>query len=117
MLEALPSGGFRVREFAIADIWDVIEVRGVLEGTAARFAAERLSEPDELLRLRLCCRDAETLFLMSLENFVRYVDINDAFHAELTHLVCRSHMRLGRCGAAGCFISGNTPSVTVTRLT
>ena len=86
VLEALPAGGFRVREFAIADIWDAIEVRGVLERTAARFAAERLSEPDELLRLRLCCRDAEQLLPMSLENFVRYVEINDAFHAELWRL-------------------------------
>jgi len=86
VLEALPAGGFRVREFAIADIWDAIEIRGVLEGTAARFAAERLTEPDELLRLRLCCRDAEQLLPMSLENFVRYVEINDAFHAELWRL-------------------------------
>src|SRR6478609_3520626 len=73
VLETLPAGGFRVREFAIADIWDAIEIRGVLEGTAARFAAERLAEPDELLP-------------MSLENFVRYVEINDAFPAELWRL-------------------------------
>jgi GntR family transcriptional regulator of vanillate catabolism len=86
VLEALPAGGFRVREFAIADIWDAIEIRGVLEGTAARFAAERLSEPDELLRLRLYCRDAEQLLPMTLENFVRYVEINDQFHAELWRL-------------------------------
>jgi GntR family transcriptional regulator, vanillate catabolism transcriptional regulator len=86
VLEPLPSGGFRVREFAIADVWDAIEIRGVLEGTAARFAAERLSEPEELLRLRLCCRDAEALVPMTLENFVRYVDVNDAFHVELWRL-------------------------------
>ena len=53
VLEALPSGGFRVREFAIADIWDAIDTRGVLEGTAARFAAERLERRDELARLQL----------------------------------------------------------------
>lgn len=86
VLEALPAGGFRVREFAIADVWDAIEIRGVLEGTAARFAAERLSEPDELLRLRLYCRDAEQLLPMTREQFVRYVEINDAFHAELWRL-------------------------------
>ncbi len=86
VLERLPSGGFRVREFAIADVWDAIEIRGVLEGTAARFAAERLSEPEELLRLRLCCRDAEALVPMTLENFVRYVDVNDTFHVELWRL-------------------------------
>jgi len=86
VLEALPAGGFRVREFAIADILDAIEVRGVLEGTAARFAAERLTEPDDLLRMRVFCRDSEQLMPMTLENFVRYVEINDAFHAELWRL-------------------------------
>jgi len=86
VLEALPAGGFRVREFAIADILDAIEVRGVLEGTAARFAAERLTEPDDLLRMRVYCRDSEQLMPMTLENFVRYVEINDAFHAELWRL-------------------------------
>ena len=52
LLEASPSGGFRVREFTVADIWDAIEIRGVLEGTAARFAAERLSGLDDLNEIR-----------------------------------------------------------------
>ena len=41
----LPAGGYVVREFTQADIRDAIELRGVLEGTAARFAAERGSQP------------------------------------------------------------------------
>ena len=32
LLEALPTTGFRVRQFAPADIRDAIEIRGVLEG-------------------------------------------------------------------------------------
>src|SRR5262249_43394182 len=44
LLEVVPSGGFVVREFTVGDIWDAIEMRGVLEGTAARLAAERLSD-------------------------------------------------------------------------
>src|SRR4026209_306595 len=40
-LETLPGGGFVVREFTRTDIDDAIELRGVLEGTAARLAAER----------------------------------------------------------------------------
>jgi GntR family transcriptional regulator, vanillate catabolism transcriptional regulator len=35
LLESSPSGGFYVRQFHLADIWDAIEMRGVLEGTAA----------------------------------------------------------------------------------
>src|SRR6058998_2933542 len=62
LLEALPSGGFRIREFAIADIWDAIEVRGVLDGTAARLAAERLTSSTELEKLRRCGREMERLY-------------------------------------------------------
>ena len=48
LLETLPGGGFVVREFTRTDIDDAIELRGVLEGTAARLAAERLESEDEL---------------------------------------------------------------------
>ena len=48
LLEPSPSGGFLVRAFTLEDIWDAIAVRGVLEGTAARLAAERLGEICEL---------------------------------------------------------------------
>ena len=41
LLQGLKSRGYVVREFTKADISDAIELRGVLEGTAARFAAER----------------------------------------------------------------------------
>ena len=51
LLEPLGGGGFVVRSFTRADIADAIELRGVLEGTAARFAAERLQSPEELVEL------------------------------------------------------------------
>ncbi len=41
LLEALPGGGFAVRDFSETDICDAIELRGTLEGLAARLAAER----------------------------------------------------------------------------
>jgi GntR family transcriptional regulator of vanillate catabolism len=41
LLEALPAGGYAVREFTQSDIDEAIELRGVLEGTAVRFAAQR----------------------------------------------------------------------------
>src|SRR5215510_6009823 len=52
LLEASASGGFIARAFTIEDVWDAIEVRGVLEGTAARLAAERLTDLSEADRLR-----------------------------------------------------------------
>src|SRR5712691_166221 len=48
LVESLPGGGFAVREFTRGEIDDAIELRGVLEGTAARFAAERLQSSAEL---------------------------------------------------------------------
>jgi GntR family transcriptional regulator, vanillate catabolism transcriptional regulator len=45
LLRSAGSRGYVVREFTQADISDAIELRGVLEGTAARFAAERGASP------------------------------------------------------------------------
>jgi GntR family transcriptional regulator of vanillate catabolism len=41
LLQSLPHGGYVVRQFTRGDIEDAIALRGVLEGTAARWAAER----------------------------------------------------------------------------
>jgi len=93
LLEALPTSGFRVRGFALSDIWDAIEIRGVLEGTAARLAAERLTSPEELGALRLHCRQAEELLPMTRERFTRYAEINEAFHAGLWRLAKSAMLR------------------------
>lgn len=52
ILEAIPSGGYSVRQFSEADVADAIELRGVLEGTAARLAAERGVAPARLAAVR-----------------------------------------------------------------
>jgi GntR family transcriptional regulator of vanillate catabolism len=41
LLERLPTRGYRVRAFSLDDIADAVDVRGVLEGMAARIVAER----------------------------------------------------------------------------
>lgn len=51
-VDAIPSGGFSVRKFATDDILDTIELRGVLEGTAARLAAERGIAPAHSMAFR-----------------------------------------------------------------
>ena len=73
--------------FAIADIYDAIEIRGVLEGTAARLAAERLGNEDEVAQLRRYYQEAAELLPMTLERFLRYIELNEVFHAELWTLV------------------------------
>jgi GntR family transcriptional regulator of vanillate catabolism len=86
LLEPLASGGFRVRQFTIEDIWDAIELRGVLEGTAARLAAERLGDPAELAELRRCHEAFAQAAPMKMEDFLDYVAKNQAYHRELWKL-------------------------------
>jgi GntR family transcriptional regulator, vanillate catabolism transcriptional regulator len=87
LVEALPGGGFAVRTFSRVEIDDAIELRGVLEGTAVRFAAERLESPAEL--------DPLHEILVQLDQAVRdpspdavlaYVELNQRFHEGLLEL-------------------------------
>jgi GntR family transcriptional regulator of vanillate catabolism len=88
LLEVSPSGGFVVKEFTVDDIWDAIEMRGALEGTAARLAAERLKDSAELADLHRyrdemdACAGSEP----NIDSYARYLDLNDAFHAEVVKL-------------------------------
>jgi GntR family transcriptional regulator of vanillate catabolism len=84
LLRALPGGGYVVREFTQADIVDACELRGVLEGTAARFAAERGAGRRELRALRAISDEiAAVVHLADYESFERFVGLNDRFHAAL----------------------------------
>lgn len=86
LLEGSPSGGFYVRQFNPADIWDAIEMRGVLEGTAARLAAERLSDRAELKAIRGLQDQMDAITLNGPEAFASYMDLNEAFHNALPEL-------------------------------
>jgi GntR family transcriptional regulator of vanillate catabolism len=93
LLEPLATTGFRVSAFAIADIYDAIEIRGVLEGTAARLASERLRSDEELRQLRKAYVEAVDLLPMTRDRFLGYMELNEAFHSELWKLA-RSPMLL-----------------------
>lgn len=86
LLETLPSGGFQVRQFHLADIWDAIEMRGVLEGTAARLAAERLGDRAEMRAVRDLQERMDAITLDTAESFASYMDLNEAFHTAMADL-------------------------------
>jgi len=90
LLEARPKRGFMVRQFTLQDIFDVIELRGVLEGTAARWAAERLESKDELGEFHCCLRETDRLLQprtgRGLDLVGDYIPLNERFHAHLVHL-------------------------------
>jgi GntR family transcriptional regulator of vanillate catabolism len=84
LLRGLPGGGYVVREFTQGDVRDAIELRGVLEGTAARFAAERGAPARDLRSLRATNDTIKTLVHRSdYESFERYLQLNERFHARL----------------------------------
>jgi GntR family transcriptional regulator of vanillate catabolism len=84
LLESLDGGGYAVREFTMDEIHDAIELRGVLEGTAARFAAERGATPEQLERMRELSDEMDPLVHRSdVDSFWQYVERNRAFHALL----------------------------------
>jgi GntR family transcriptional regulator of vanillate catabolism len=82
LLETLPSGGFVVSGFSMQDVSEAIEIRGTLEGMAARYAAER-GAPTEILLLMDDCVDKLDVVINNLttaENLDGYVELNDRFH-------------------------------------
>lgn len=89
LLEPVPGGGFAVKAFAYEEIVDAIELRGVLEGTAARLAAERLGRRDELSAIRACTARLDAVVHGpdgTLGAFSDYVGLNERFHRLLLDL-------------------------------
>jgi GntR family transcriptional regulator, vanillate catabolism transcriptional regulator len=93
MLDVLPGGGFTVRGFTLAEALDAIELRGVLEGTAARFAAERLRDESELNGLRRACTQMEALDGLTIDTFAIYMDLNESFHSGFVGLAKSAMLR------------------------
>ena len=88
LLDRAKGGGFIVRTFGLADVVDAIELRGVLEGTAARLAAERGVAPDAMARMDDIVARLDRCFGERLDevDFDAYSDLNAQFHLELAAL-------------------------------
>jgi GntR family transcriptional regulator of vanillate catabolism len=93
LVKALPHSGFAASEFSISDIWDGIETRGILEGAAARLAAERLNNPAQLEPLRKINRAMLEILTVDYESFARYLDLNAAFHGAILDLANNQILR------------------------
>jgi GntR family transcriptional regulator of vanillate catabolism len=89
LLQPWPSGGFAVRTFSETDVADAFELRGTLEGLAARVAAER-GVVDAVLVQAQACLDGIDQLLQALtlndEAFSSYVRLNAQFHGLLGQL-------------------------------
>lgn len=93
LVRPLPHSGFTASEFSLADIWDAIETRGILEGAAARLAAERLQDPSQTEALREINTQMDSIFTMDFESFAEYLDLNEAFHLHILELANNQSLR------------------------
>ncbi|MCT7374053.1 GntR family transcriptional regulator [Chelativorans salis] len=86
LVEGAPNRGFRVRRFSIEDMREIMEVRAVLEGMAARLLAEKGLEPDQNATLQECLNGIAELIASKRhdpETFREFARINDRFHTSI----------------------------------
>jgi GntR family transcriptional regulator of vanillate catabolism len=89
LLQQMRSGGFAIRKFSEADVADAIELRGTVEGLAARLAAERSAPAIALAQANQCLDEIDLLLRQSVLNedaFSSYVHLNAQFHTLLGHM-------------------------------
>ena len=115
-LQIRPTRGFVVQGFSTEDIYDAIELRGLLEGAAARLATERLRDQRELDPMRGASSEIVILVRrrkLTIEGFSRYIDLNAKFHSALVDL-SRSRM-LRRAIEQACSLPFASPSAFLNR--
>jgi GntR family transcriptional regulator, vanillate catabolism transcriptional regulator len=82
LVAPLTTGGFVMRRFAPGEIQDAIDVRGHLEGMAARLIAERGLPSSLRAGFQACVQTGDALFAVESKDFdtVAYTEMNNRFH-------------------------------------
>jgi len=89
LVAARPTGGYVASEFSVRDIRDGIEIRGALEGLAAKLAAERNPRSEDLAEIRRCLAATDRLlrrWTSGTDSLARYIVLNAAFHGQIVGL-------------------------------
>jgi GntR family transcriptional regulator of vanillate catabolism len=89
LLEPLSGGGYAVRTFSEREVADAIDLRGTLEGLAARLAAERGVRPVLLQQASACLEQIDQLLhqdSLDDDSFSGYVRLNGQFHTCLSEM-------------------------------
>jgi GntR family transcriptional regulator of vanillate catabolism len=84
LLEKLPRRGYQVRNVTQAQIVDSVEVRGVLEGLAARQTAEAGLSESIKAEIQACLMVGDQLFkkgVLAEQDVEKYHEMNMYFHA------------------------------------
>lgn len=92
LLERRSGGGFVVRKFTLEDACDAIELRGLLEGTVARRAAEQGPAETALAAMRSAVEALDRVVGAGAEalDFSAYTEFNAGFHKALAGLATSS---------------------------
>jgi GntR family transcriptional regulator of vanillate catabolism len=115
-LAVRPTRGFVVQQFSTEDIHDAIELRGLLEGAAARLASRRLRDVKELAPMEEASQEILKLVRrpkLTIEAFKQYIGLNEKFHAALLDL-SRSRM-LRRAVEQACSLPFASPGAFLER--
>lgn len=86
LLNRVAGGGFVVRSFSLADVVDTIDLRGVLEGTAARYAAERGASRQCLAEAQIILREIDRTIARQDIDMDEYSSLNTRFHNLLSDM-------------------------------
>ena len=81
LLLAADKRGYIVRAFTIKDIHDAVELRGVLEGMAARILAEAGLEAGVRAALEDCIAQGAHIIAASTIDHLAWAEMNEIFHA------------------------------------
>lgn len=90
LLHRLPGGGYAVRTFSETDVADAIELRGTMEGLAARLAAERGVDAGVMAEAAQCLDGIDAVLAprsLDDDGFSAYVALNARFHHLLSRMV------------------------------
>jgi GntR family transcriptional regulator of vanillate catabolism len=115
-LAVRPTRGFVVQQFSTEDIHDAIELRGLLEGAAARLASQRLRDVKELAPMEEASQEILKLVRrpkLTIEAFKQYIVLNEKFHGALLDL-SRSRM-LRRAVEQACSLPFASPAAFLER--
>ena len=89
LLDTLAAGGYTAKAFTESDVHDAIELRGTLEGLAARMAAERGVGGGLLAEAADSVAGIDELLAqpaLTAQCFATYVELNGRFHAALAEM-------------------------------
>lgn len=83
LVTSVPNRGYRVERFSMRDISNAIDLRGMLEGLAARIIAEQGIDDVAARELRQCLEDGDRILdkdVLDESDIVDYSNINARFH-------------------------------------